>query len=152
MSHLWQCRNGTQYQPDRATNSIHSIHFHHQQCSGSVPLTLQSINLYWYCPTHLRFKLLSMNKFLVLTVIMLSSSVRAFTSSFRTINSRKPFVLSSSGRPNPTLISRFMTGETEETTIVTTCREKIMSALETENVKVTGMWTLSREICISSLR
>lgn len=33
-----------------------------------------------------------------------------------------------------------MTGETEETTIVTTCREKIMSALETEDVKVIGAY------------
>ena len=65
--------------------------------------------------------------------IMLSSTVRAFTSAPATTT------FGAIKRMGPSFIARSMTSTSEaDTTIVSTCREKIMKALETDDVTVTG--------------
>ena len=74
-------------------------------------------------------------KLTILLVIMLSSTVRAFTSTSRLSNS----LLKKSKKFNAVHVtSRFMSTTDGETSIVDTCKAKIMKALETDDVTVTG--------------
>ena len=66
---------------------------------------------------------------------MLSSTVRAFTSTSRLSNS---LIQKSKKFHAVHATSRFMSTADGETSVVDTCKDKIMKALETDDVTVTG--------------
>ena len=72
---------------------------------------------------------------LTLLVTMLSSAARAFSSTSRFGHS---FLRKSKTCNTHPLVTRFMSTTDGEASIVDTCKEKLMKALETDDVTVTG--------------